>query len=110
MKLIRPETVTDSIFQSSDVPETDYSAWAGGTTYADGDRVIVTTGVHKIYESQQAATNRSWAATSATIRQLTTAHGGLKSLALIAGSYSMASFKSRQYKLAAWSTFYSRQQ
>jgi hypothetical protein len=28
---------------------------AGGTTYADGDRVIVTTGYHKIYESQQAA-------------------------------------------------------
>jgi hypothetical protein len=54
MKLIRPETVTDSIFQSSDVPENDYAAWASGTTYADGDRVIVTTGVHKIYESQQA--------------------------------------------------------
>jgi hypothetical protein len=29
---------------------------AGGTTYADGDRVIVTTpNIHKIYESQQAA-------------------------------------------------------
>jgi len=55
MKLIRPETVTDSIFQSSDVPEADYSAWLVGTTYADGDRVIVTTGVHKIYESQQSA-------------------------------------------------------
>jgi len=54
MKLIRPETVTDSIFQSSDVPENDYSAWLVGTTYADGDRVIITTGVHKIYESQQA--------------------------------------------------------
>lgn len=56
MKLIRPETVTDSIFQSSDVPEADYSAWLVGTTYADGDRVIVTTpNIHKIYESQQAA-------------------------------------------------------
>lgn len=54
MKLIRPETVTDTIFQSSDVPENDYSAWASGTTYADGDRVIVTTpNIHKIYESQQ---------------------------------------------------------
>lgn len=54
MKLIRPETVTDSIFQSSDVPENDYSAWLVGTTYADGDRVIVTTpNIHKIYESQQ---------------------------------------------------------
>jgi hypothetical protein len=28
---------------------------AGGTTYADADRVIVTTGYHKIYESQQVA-------------------------------------------------------
>ena len=54
MKLIRPETVTDTIFQSSDVPENDYSAWLVGTTYADGDRVIVTTpNIHKIYESQQ---------------------------------------------------------
>ncbi len=54
MKLIRPETVTDTIFQSSDVPEADYSAWLVGTTYADGDRVIVTTpNIHKIYESQQ---------------------------------------------------------
>jgi len=56
MKLIRPETVTDTIFQSSDVPENDYSAWLVGTTYADGDRVIVTTpNIHKIYESQQGA-------------------------------------------------------
>jgi len=56
MKLIRPETVTDTIFQSSDVPEADYSAWLVGTTYADGDRVSVTTpNIHKIYESQQAA-------------------------------------------------------
>jgi hypothetical protein len=56
MKIIRPETVTDSIFQSSDVPEDDYSAWLVGTTYADEDRVIVTTpNIHKIYESQQAA-------------------------------------------------------
>jgi hypothetical protein len=56
MKLIRPETVTDTIFQSSDVPEADYSAWLVGTTYADADRVIVTTpNIHKIYESQQAA-------------------------------------------------------
>jgi len=55
MKIIRPVTIDDSVFQSSDVPENDYAAWAGGTTYADGDRVIVTTGYHNIYESQQAA-------------------------------------------------------
>jgi hypothetical protein len=37
---------------SSNVPETDYAAYAAGTTYAAGNRVIVTaSGVHKIYES-----------------------------------------------------------
>ena len=55
MKIIRPVTIDDAVFQSSDVPENDYAAWAGGTTYAAADRVIVTTGYHKIYESQQAA-------------------------------------------------------
>jgi hypothetical protein len=55
MKIIRPVTIDDAVFQSSDVPENDYAAWAGGTTYAATDRVIVTTGYHKIYESQQAA-------------------------------------------------------
>jgi len=53
MKLIRPVTIDDTVFQSSDVPENDYTAWAGGTTYAASDRVIVTTGYHKIYESVQ---------------------------------------------------------
>jgi len=53
MKLIRPVTIDDTVFQSSDVPENDYTAWAGGTTYAAADRVIVTTGYHKIYESVQ---------------------------------------------------------
>ena len=52
MKLVRPEAVTDSIFQSSDVPENDHAEWLVGTTYADGDNVIVTTpNVHRIYES-----------------------------------------------------------
>ena len=52
MKIIRPVTIDDAVFQSSDVPENDYAAWAVGTTYAAGDRVIVTTGYHKIYESK----------------------------------------------------------
>ena len=54
MKIIRPVTIDDAVFQSSDVPENDYAAWAGGTTYAAADRVIVTTGYHNIYESAQA--------------------------------------------------------
>jgi hypothetical protein len=53
MKIIRPVTIDDAVFQSSDVPENDYAAWAGGTTYAAADRVIVTTGYHNIYESVQ---------------------------------------------------------
>ena len=52
MKIIRPVTIDDAVFQSSDVPENDYAVWAVGTTYAAGDRVIVTTGYHKIYESK----------------------------------------------------------
>ena len=58
MKLIRPETITDSIFQSSTVAETDEAEWASGTTYAAADLVMVTstaggaaTATHKIYES-----------------------------------------------------------
>lgn len=52
LTIVRPVTVTDSILVSSDVPETDYSTWSSGTTYALGDRVILT---HKIYESLQAS-------------------------------------------------------
>ena len=51
MKLIRPSAINDTTLTSSDVPETDYTAWSSATTYAVGDRVIVTTGYHKIYES-----------------------------------------------------------
>jgi hypothetical protein len=43
--------VTDAMLISTDVPEADYAVWGAGTTYALGDRVIVTTGAHKIYES-----------------------------------------------------------
>lgn len=50
MKLIRPITVTDSVLDSSNVPENDYAEWSSGTTYADGDRVIVLS-THRIYES-----------------------------------------------------------
>lgn len=53
MKIIRPVTIDDAVFQSSDVPENDYAAWAVGTIYAAGDRVIVTTGYHNIYQSVQ---------------------------------------------------------
>ena len=54
MKLIRPTTITDAMLVSCNVPETDYSVYSAATTYALGQRVVVTTGVHKIYESLQA--------------------------------------------------------
>lgn len=50
MQAIEPLTITDSIFTSSTIPENDYAAWASGTTYSIGDRVIVVS-VHKVYES-----------------------------------------------------------
>lgn len=56
MDIIRPVAITDAQFVSSNVPETDYSAYSSATTYALGARVIVTSsGVHKCYESLQAS-------------------------------------------------------
>ena len=51
MDIIKPVTVTNSILTSSNVTEDDYSEWASGTTYADGDNVIVIGTTHKVYES-----------------------------------------------------------
>lgn len=59
MIIVKPQTITDAILDVSgsppatNVPETDYAAWSSGTTYAVGDRVILTS-THKIYESLQA--------------------------------------------------------
>jgi len=50
IKITQPITITDSILSSTDVPENDYPVWNVGTTYADGDRVILTS-THRIYES-----------------------------------------------------------
>ena len=51
MQIIKPVTVTNSILTSSNITENDYAEWAVGTTYADGDLVIVTGTTHKVYES-----------------------------------------------------------
>lgn len=54
--IVRPLTITDSILDVSgsppatNVPENDYPVWSAGTTYAAGDRVILTS-THRIYES-----------------------------------------------------------
>jgi hypothetical protein len=58
--IVPPITITDAILITSgsppatNVPENDYAAWSSGTTYAAGDRVILTS-THKIYESLQGA-------------------------------------------------------
>ncbi len=54
MKLINPTTITDAMLTSSTVPETDYAAWAAGTTYALGAYCIHTS-THRIYKSLQAS-------------------------------------------------------
>jgi hypothetical protein len=83
MKIIRPVTITDSIFQSSTVPEADQAEWLSGTTYQAGDLVMVTTtangaatATHKIYSSvlSQAGNDRTvddgtnWTEVSSTNR------------------------------------------
>lgn len=50
MKVILPAAITAAVLTASSVPETDYAAWATGTTYALGDRVI-SASTHRIYES-----------------------------------------------------------
>jgi len=56
LTIIRPLTITDTILDDSgsppatNVPEDDYAVWNVGTTYAVGDRVILTS-THRVYES-----------------------------------------------------------
>jgi len=67
MILIRPMPVNDAVLTASNIPETDYTAWAVGTTYALGDRVrVVGANVHQVYESLQAANTGHDPAASAT--------------------------------------------
>ena len=51
MDIIRPVTVDNTILVSSNVTENDYAEWSSGTTYSDGDKVIVIGTTHKVYES-----------------------------------------------------------
>lgn len=63
MKLIRPTTITEAMITACDVPETDYSAWSSGTTYALAAKVIYN---HKIYESLQESNTNHDPATETT--------------------------------------------
>lgn len=51
MKITKPIAVTDDTLVSCSVAENDYPVWESGTTYAAGQKVIMTTGVHSIFES-----------------------------------------------------------
>jgi hypothetical protein len=51
--VLNPDVVIDADFVSSNVPENDFPVYSSEITYALGARVIVTTGVHRIYESLQ---------------------------------------------------------
>ncbi len=50
MLLLRPVDITPAELVASSVAENDYPAWAAGTTYAAGARVILSA-THRIYES-----------------------------------------------------------
>ena len=53
LQFVKSTLVTPAMLVASNVPETDYPAWAVGTTYAKDARVIVVS-EHKIYQSVQA--------------------------------------------------------
>lgn len=48
LRLLQPITVDDAQLFAASVPENDAAAWASGTTYADGARVIR---AHRVWES-----------------------------------------------------------
>lgn len=58
MFVIIPQTITEAVLTASGVPETDYAVWSSATTYSVGQRVILTTGYHKIYECLTSNINR----------------------------------------------------
>ena len=47
--IITPTVLTDAMLDSSTIPENDYAVWTAGT-YVVGDKRIMTTGLHRIYE------------------------------------------------------------
>lgn len=74
MKVIKPTVITDAMFVSSTIPETDYTAWNAATSYTVGQKVMrAVTGVHRNFENLIAgvdATLPELATTGATPRWL----------------------------------------
>lgn len=54
MRVLLPTEVTDDVLVSSSIAEDDAPAYASGTTYAVGDRVMIAS-LHRVYESLQAS-------------------------------------------------------
>lgn len=74
MKVIKPTAITDAMFVSSTIPETDYTAWNPATSYTVGQRVMrAVSGVHRNFENLIAGVNATLpelATTGATPRWL----------------------------------------
>ena len=74
MKVIKPTAITDAMFVSSTIPETDYPAWNAATNYTIGTKVMrAVSGVHRNFENLIAgvdATLPELATTGATPRWL----------------------------------------
>lgn len=59
LRVTKSVALTDTMLTGTSVPENDHAAWNSGTTYALGDRVILTS-THKIYQSLQGSnTNKN---------------------------------------------------
>jgi hypothetical protein len=65
-KIIEPIAVNDANFVASNIAEDDFPVWDSTVTYDIGDKVILTTGFHKIYESLTSGNLNNNPATSAT--------------------------------------------
>lgn len=50
LHIYKPITITPALLTATSVAEADYPEWSAGTTYADGDRVILAA-QHRVYES-----------------------------------------------------------
>lgn len=63
--IVKPIVITDAMLVDTDIAEDDYPAWNSGTTYALGDRVILTS-THRIYESLQGTNTNNNPVTATT--------------------------------------------
>lgn len=58
MRMIRPIAMTDAIFNTSTIPETDATEWSAVTAYVAGNVAMVSTTYHTIYKCLVGNTNK----------------------------------------------------